>query len=733
MKHMKNKLAIALASFIFAAMPAKAFVSPLPLMINSNYVIVGPSNAPTFFASNVTSMINALNNAGFTSGGVATVTNAVATLNGLSSNVTLSVTMVGSNAFGFYDTLVGQTITHVFVWNTNALTLPQMQAMGLAISNEFATITSQGLMGTTISNNFATIASQTLMGTTISNNFATITSQTLMGITLTNLIGAWTNLNQILNLGTTNAPFLKATFYVRDGLGVATNGSTGFHFNVDTGGNLLSDGTAGFTGNVTAPNFFLTGGRGTILPAQDGITTNLSTKPGVSGFSQRWYATNGALKAYVDNNGNFIMVAGLTNSGPVVFDSDFTAYGDSIFAGAATFLNSVNMSGVSGGNSGILIIGADGQLDTTFYTPVDATAYGVTYAITNATDVALTSVANGQALIWDATNHRWKNGTVANGGGGGSSTNAMTLITTNAAALNVGRTNGAQWRFLNATWYINVDTGSTPALEGVVLWITNGTAVTSNAFIGSLESGDEGLNFWVPIAAVIPPSAKYRFTEFNDTGGALQTYQEVDNGGGSVTNAVTTLQTNGVNSGTDQTVLNFTNDFTAVTSGSTTTIGAGTNLAKLSAAQTWSGVQALTNKGNILFGNGAGITNVLKPIGFVSGDGSSTVATNWHGYYYVTADCVITNATVLAHGTGSVTLDFWKCTYSQFDDGSTHPVIGDSITAAAPLQISSGTKATTGTLTGWTTNWSRGDIIECSILSVTNVTWLNATFEGRSK
>ena len=154
-------------------------------------------------------------------------------------------------------------------------------------------------------------------------------------------------------------------------------------------------------------------------------------------------------------------------------------------------------------------------------------------------------------------------------GAGGSSTNAMTLITTNAAAINMGRTNGAQWRFLTGTYFINVDTGSTPALEGVVLWLTNGTTVTSNVLIGSLESGDEGLNFWVPLAAVIPPYAKYRFTEYNDTGGAIQIYQEADIGGGSATNAVATIQSAGVPIASAVTTLNFQSGATV------TDVGAG--------------------------------------------------------------------------------------------------------------------------------------------------------------
>lgn len=78
-------------------------------------------------------------------------------------------------------------------------------------------------------------------------------------------------------------------------------------------------------------------------------------------------------------------------------------------------------------------------------------------------------------------------------------------------------------------------------------------------------------------------------------------------------------------------------------------------------------------------------------------------------------DCTL-NA-VLAYADKSITmsdtiLDLWKTDDTDYDAGSTHPVNGDSITASAPLTISTETtKEKDSTLTGWTTSFSKGDLI----------------------
>ncbi len=82
----------------------------------------------------------------------------------------------------------------------------------------------------------------------------------------------------------------------------------------------------------------------------------------------------------------------------------------------------------------------------------------------------------------------------------------------------------------------------------------------------------------------------------------------------------------------------------------------------------------------------------------------------------------ITSGTVLLDQTGSVSIEVRKCTYAQFDGGVTHPVAGDKISASTPLAVSSATKSTDSTLTGWTTSVGAGDIIEFYLSSASAVT-----------
>ena len=86
----------------------------------------------------------------------------------------------------------------------------------------------------------------------------------------------------------------------------------------------------------------------------------------------------------------------------------------------------------------------------------------------------------------------------------------------------------------------------------------------------------------------------------------------------------------------------------------------------------------------------------------------------------------ITGATLVCSPSGSLTLDIWRCSYAQFDGGSTHPVSGDSITGGNPLTISSGTKATS-TLSGWNKSLNQGDIIAFNISSASGVTQATVT------
>jgi hypothetical protein len=108
-------------------------------------------------------------------------------------------------------------------------------------------------------------------------------------------------------------------------------------------------------------------------------------------------------------------------------------------------------------------------------------------------------------------------------------------------------------------------------------------------------------------------------------------------------------------------------------------------------------------------------------IEFVIDGGGATITTGMKGYVVVPFACTITQSTLLADQSGSIVVNVYRCTYAQFDAGTTHPVAADKITASAPPTISSATKAQDSTLTGWTTAINAGDILAFNVDSVSTV------------
>lgn len=93
------------------------------------------------------------------------------------------------------------------------------------------------------------------------------------------------------------------------------------------------------------------------------------------------------------------------------------------------------------------------------------------------------------------------------------------------------------------------------------------------------------------------------------------------------------------------------------------------------------------------------------------GDNINVISSGVAGYIEASDDGTIVRVAGFASQSGSATIEFWKCTYAQFDAGVTHPVAADKISASAPLVLSGTVKAEDTALTGWTTNVTAGDII----------------------
>lgn len=77
---------------------------------------------------------------------------------------------------------------------------------------------------------------------------------------------------------------------------------------------------------------------------------------------------------------------------------------------------------------------------------------------------------------------------------------------------------------------------------------------------------------------------------------------------------------------------------------------------------------------------------------------------------------IIESWTLLADTSGSIVIDIWKDAYANYP-----PTDADSITAAAPPTITGSDKATSSTLTGWTTQYLAGDTLRFNIDSVSAI------------
>lgn len=96
--------------------------------------------------------------------------------------------------------------------------------------------------------------------------------------------------------------------------------------------------------------------------------------------------------------------------------------------------------------------------------------------------------------------------------------------------------------------------------------------------------------------------------------------------------------------------------------------------------------------------------------------GGSAIATGSAGNKRFKQGWTITGYSVLSDSSCSCSVSLWKTTYTLYD-GTTHPVVGDSIVASANIALSSAYKYEDTTLTGWTKTIAVDDIIHANVTS----------------
>lgn len=104
--------------------------------------------------------------------------------------------------------------------------------------------------------------------------------------------------------------------------------------------------------------------------------------------------------------------------------------------------------------------------------------------------------------------------------------------------------------------------------------------------------------------------------------------------------------------------------------------------------------------------------------------GGYALATGLKARVQIPFDCTITGWTIITNVSGSAVVDVWKDTYANYS-----PTVADSITASAKPTVTTSDKATSTTLTGWTTSVTAGDILIFNIDSCSTITGLTISLQ----
>ncbi len=112
----------------------------------------------------------------------------------------------------------------------------------------------------------------------------------------------------------------------------------------------------------------------------------------------------------------------------------------------------------------------------------------------------------------------------------------------------------------------------------------------------------------------------------------------------------------------------------------------------------------------------------LAALTFIIDGGGAAIEAGQKGHLVCPFSGAIQSAELEADLSGDIVIDIWKDAYGNYP-----PTDADSITAAAPPTISGAQKAKDATLTGWTTQVAKDDILAFNVDSCVTITRVTLT------
>jgi len=108
---------------------------------------------------------------------------------------------------------------------------------------------------------------------------------------------------------------------------------------------------------------------------------------------------------------------------------------------------------------------------------------------------------------------------------------------------------------------------------------------------------------------------------------------------------------------------------------------------------------------------GAGLVGMTFGVGLIINGFGTTLPTGPAGDVVMPFNATISQVTLVGGPTGYALVDIYKCVFSVYDNGNTHPVVGDSITANDKPVLNNTYRYQDNALTGWTTQINANDVL----------------------